>query len=228
MKKTLALVLVIIPLTIGSSVYAQDIGTTTSTSTPAAVIPGLTPDSPFYFLDKFIESLQEMLTFNQDAKAKLQMQFAAERVAEIKAMIQNNGPKDKGIQEAQARLEEHTKKASEIIKEEKDAGKDVTELETELKDSINSNDQELEDTIQNSEQDLQDKKDVLEQQIHQAEQTGDNTKIEDLKQQIKSAEQSTEQTKKQAETTREMLNRDGQGEDNQSNNQQDKSSESDN
>jgi len=217
MKRILILALLVAPFVLSTSVYAQTVATTASTTTASIADPGLTPDSSFYFLDKFVESLQDFFTFNPDAKAKLQIQFAAERVAEIKIMIKSGGVNDPGITEAQTRLQEHTKKADEIIKQEKGSGKDVAELEAELNDSITNNDQELEDTIQNAEQDLESQKNDLEQQINQAEKAGDKAKIQELKQQIKDAEKNTEDIKKQTENTREMLKRDSQGEDNQNN-----------
>ena len=55
-----------------------------------AVLPnaGLTPESPFYFFDKLGEALREFFTFNPEGKARLQITFAAERVAEIKVILE--------------------------------------------------------------------------------------------------------------------------------------------
>ena len=55
-----------------------------------AVLPnaGFTPESPFYFLDKFGEALRSFFTFNPEGKARLQITFAAERVAEIKVILE--------------------------------------------------------------------------------------------------------------------------------------------
>ena len=49
---------------------------------PQATLPsaGLTPESNFYFLDKFGEAFREFFTFNPDGKAHLQITFAAERI----------------------------------------------------------------------------------------------------------------------------------------------------
>ena len=49
---------------------------------------GLTPESSFYFFDRIGEALQEFFTFNPEAKARLQITFAAERVAEIKIILE--------------------------------------------------------------------------------------------------------------------------------------------
>ena len=52
---------------------------------------GLTPESAFYFVDKIGEALREFFTFNPDAKAHLQIDFAAERIAEIKIILETKG-----------------------------------------------------------------------------------------------------------------------------------------
>ena len=93
---------------------------------------GLTPDSPFYFLDKLGEVLQEFFTFNPQAKARLQLEFAGERIAEIKIVLETNGVKAKGLDVAKLRLESNIQKATEIIKDEKLKGNDVTELQKRL------------------------------------------------------------------------------------------------
>ncbi|MCR4342433.1 MAG: DUF5667 domain-containing protein, partial [Patescibacteria group bacterium] len=40
---------------------------------------GITPESSFYFLDRLGENLRQFFTFNPEAKAKLQIEFAGER-----------------------------------------------------------------------------------------------------------------------------------------------------
>ncbi|MEK9183862.1 MAG: DUF5667 domain-containing protein, partial [Patescibacteria group bacterium] len=69
--KTTVISLLLVPFL----VFAQN-----GTTLPNA---GLTPESPFYFLDKLGEALREFFTFNPEGKARLQIAFAAERVAEI-------------------------------------------------------------------------------------------------------------------------------------------------
>jgi hypothetical protein len=48
--------------------------------------PGITPDSFLYGLDRALEALQKALTFMPEAKAKLALQLASERLAEAKEM----------------------------------------------------------------------------------------------------------------------------------------------
>ncbi|MBZ1345402.1 MAG: hypothetical protein KY055_02090 [Candidatus Nealsonbacteria bacterium] len=70
---------------------------------------GLTPNSPFYFLERVNEAIGEFLTFNTEAKAKLQVGRALERVAEIKAMLAEEEIKLRGLNIGFSRLQGHMK-----------------------------------------------------------------------------------------------------------------------
>ena len=56
--------------------------------------PGITPDSPFYFLDKWGKQLSLMFTFKAETKVQKALQYADERMAEIDAMIARNKIKE--------------------------------------------------------------------------------------------------------------------------------------
>lgn len=86
MKRTLlriALVscLLVTSLFWGGAVFAQDEGLPD---------PGLTPDSPFYFLDKWGKNIGMFFTFGNEAKAKKALKYAEERLAEARAMADKN------------------------------------------------------------------------------------------------------------------------------------------
>lgn len=108
-------------------------GQTATTSLPN---PGLTPDSPFYFLNRVSEALQELFAFSPEAKARLQLEFAAERIAEIKAMIEARGATTPGIDTAKTILNENLAKASKVVTSEKASGRDVSELAKEVSERI--------------------------------------------------------------------------------------------
>ena len=86
---------------------------------------GLTPESNFYFLDKLGETLREFFTFNPEGKARLQIIFAAERVAEIKIILETKGIEARGLGVAQSRLQAHLANAATIVTEQKAEGKDA-------------------------------------------------------------------------------------------------------
>ena len=52
--------------------------------------PGITPDSPFYFLDKWGKSLGLVFAFGPEAKARKGLQYAEERLAEARVMAVKN------------------------------------------------------------------------------------------------------------------------------------------
>src|SRR3989344_1858602 len=126
MKKSFIMALAAVSLFMfsGGAAFAQN-----QTALPSA---GLTPESPFYFLDKLGETLREFFTFNPEGKARLQITFAAERVAEIKVILETKGIEARGLDVAQARLQEHLGNAAEIVIKQKGEGKDVSKLAKEL------------------------------------------------------------------------------------------------
>lgn len=56
--------------------------------------PGTTPDSPFYFMDKWGKSISLAFTFNAQSKAEKALRYADERMAEIDAMMAKNKIKE--------------------------------------------------------------------------------------------------------------------------------------
>jgi len=56
--------------------------------------PGITPDSPFYFLDNLGKKLGLMFTFGDEAKAQKALGYAEERLAEANAMALKNKLKE--------------------------------------------------------------------------------------------------------------------------------------
>ena len=52
--------------------------------------PGITPDSPFYFADKWSKQLALMFTFKAENKVQKALQYAEERLAEVDAMLTGN------------------------------------------------------------------------------------------------------------------------------------------
>ena len=52
--------------------------------------PGIMPDSPFYFADKWAKQFAMMFTFRAEEKAHKAVQYADERLAEVDAMLARN------------------------------------------------------------------------------------------------------------------------------------------
>ena len=81
LRVTLVSCLLITSLLSGGAAYAQD------EELPA---PGITPDSPFYFFDKWGKNVSMFFTFGAEAKARKALQYAEERLSEAQAMGNKN------------------------------------------------------------------------------------------------------------------------------------------
>jgi len=142
--------------------------------------PGLTPDSPFYFLNRVGEALQEFFTFNPEAKARLELQFAAERISEIKAMLSAKGVTVPGIEVAKARLAENLAKASDAVIKVKTSGKDVTELAKEVSDRITSQKLALRGVFNEEGNKLSELEKSVKEKIKEADGSGDVEKAKEF------------------------------------------------
>lgn len=101
MKKiSLILASLVLALFLGVGVLAQE------TELPS---PGLTPDSPFYFLERFFEGVGTFFTFGDLKKAERYATLAAERVAEAQAVVEKGKPE--AAEKALERYEDQLGKA---------------------------------------------------------------------------------------------------------------------
>jgi len=83
MKKISLVITLVFLCSIGVGVLAQ------TTTLPD---PGLTPDSRFYFIDRIAEEIGNFFTFGDIKKAERYANLAAERLAEIQAVIEKGKP----------------------------------------------------------------------------------------------------------------------------------------
>ncbi len=172
MKNILIGLAVVAALLGGSIAFAQ--------SQPALPEAGLTPESPFYFLDKLGETLREFFTFNPEGKARLQIDFAAERIAEIKIILETKGVNAKGLEVAESRLQANIAKAAGIVEGEKSKGKDVSELAKSISEDFDANKESLKQAFKDQERSLEAKEDGLKAKIREARRAGDAAQIEAL------------------------------------------------
>ncbi|MCR4306790.1 MAG: DUF5667 domain-containing protein [Candidatus Yonathbacteria bacterium] len=183
-KKTFLTSVLTLALFMSGTVFAQE---------EQVVLPraGLTPESTFYFLDRLGESLQEFFTFNKEAKAKLQIEFADERIAEIKILVETKGPETKGIEKAKALLVGNVARAAEIVQEVKSAGKEVSALAKGLDDEFDRQEQLLIQTFQDAQKKLkEDRLAAVRQLIEEAQKLGDAEQVSGLKAQAEELVQS--------------------------------------
>jgi len=160
-------------------VFAQS----SQTTLPSA---GLTPESSFYFLDRLGENLRQFFTFNPEAKAKLQIEFAGERIAEIKVIVEEKGVNAKGLAIAQSLLQGNVAYAAEIVSEEKISGKDVSALAKTLNDEFDARDKLLEQTFKGAKAQLKvQRKEIKTNLLAEARRVGDTAQIAVLETRLK-------------------------------------------
>jgi len=71
--------------TIPTGVYAVE-----AAETETLPDPGINPDSPFYFMDKWGKQISLAFTFNPEKKVQKALLYAEERLAEVNAMMVRN------------------------------------------------------------------------------------------------------------------------------------------
>lgn len=96
--------------------------------------PGILPDSPFYFLKTWKESIQTFFTFGAENKAKQHLHLAEVRLAEYQKMIEEGKTEiaAKTIEKYEKQLNHALEKAEEA----KEKGKDAAKLKEEVSEKI--------------------------------------------------------------------------------------------
>ncbi|MEK7146837.1 MAG: hypothetical protein AAB772_01120 [Patescibacteria group bacterium] len=195
MRKIIVLGIFPILLVVGANFsHAQDAQSAVLPNPPAVSLPnppavslpnpGLVPGNPFYFLDRIGEAVREFFTFNPEAKARLQVNFAAERIAEIKIIFETKGVNAPGLDIAQSRLKAHFAKAANIVENEKSKGKEVSELAKSLSDDFDENRTALEQTFKTEKEALKIQIKELKEKIKEVRKAGDSLQLADLTSQL--------------------------------------------
>ena len=130
MKRILLTTLLFLSLSLGVGVLAQ-VDELPFPGLPAEGLPkaGLTPDSPFYFLERISEGIGTFFTFGDLKKAERYAALAAERVAEAEAVVEKGKPE--AAQIALKRYEDQLGRAlakAEIAKAKGQKTEKVTEI----------------------------------------------------------------------------------------------------
>lgn len=121
------------------------ISTATTTVTTTVIDPGLVPGDFFYFLDRWGEALNTTFTFNKEKKAKLHLEYAKERVAEMKDVLSKPNAKLEDVASAKENFDAQIADAASLVRSEKEKGADVANLARELDDELDATHGELKD-----------------------------------------------------------------------------------
>ena len=173
------------------------------TGTPPSA--GLTPRNPFYFLDRLGEVLQEFVAFNPETKIRLQIGFAAERIAEIQIDMKAKDVDAKGLSIAQNRLEKHLSKASKLVSDEEKNGKDVREWANLLKDEFEVSKNVLELSFESAKDALEDEREELKKELESAKKSNDAARVETLTHELNNLEDEKDELEHQKEESKQSL-----------------------
>ncbi|MBI5798664.1 MAG: hypothetical protein HZB10_01915 [Candidatus Yonathbacteria bacterium] len=126
--------------------FAQTTATgTVDTATTTLTDPGLVPGDFFYFLDRWSEGLNLAFTFNKEKKARKHLEYAKERVAEMKDVLKKPNAKIENVTSAKENFGSQIADAASLVKSEKDKGSDVANLARELDNELDVSRDDLKD-----------------------------------------------------------------------------------
>lgn len=129
--------------------YAQTgtVGTEKAVGVITVKNPGLLPGDFFYFLDKLGETINLAFTFNKEKKARKHIEYAEERIAEMKEVLKSENSRLEDIKDVKDDFDLRIKIATDIVKSEKDGGKDVSGLARELDEELESSKDDLREIL---------------------------------------------------------------------------------
>lgn len=159
-----------------------------SAPTPTLPSAGITPGSVLYFLDHLGEVLQEFLTFNPEAKARLQVEFAGERISEIKVLLEGEGIDVAGLNIAESKLLANVAAAAAILQAQAREGNDIGALVKEIRIAFDGRHDLLEHIFEKKEHELEAKKDEIKTQLAAARRAGNTAEVESLTRQLADVE----------------------------------------
>lgn len=116
---------------------------------PTSEGPGLIlPDSPFFFLDRFKQTVRIIFAFSPEEKARVHAQIAGERLAELRFMLAKNDVKAASV--ALQGVSDNLKGSADNVAKAEFEGKDVSKLATEINNNIKLKQQTLDNLEKDS------------------------------------------------------------------------------
>lgn len=128
--------------------HAQVLGVSAQETTPALPLSQgaglLLPNSPFYFIDLWRDNLSLLLaSFDGEAKARLHTKIAAERIVEVKLMLEGKNVSAAGLDTALNSITQNIEGAKVVIKSKKNQGQPVEKLAAEINQILDNQQQAL-------------------------------------------------------------------------------------
>lgn len=130
--------------------------------------PGLTPTSPFYFMDRFGDwLLLNVLTLNQAKKAEVKIKIAEERLAELNEVFEKDPEKTDIIEKLEIRIEEKIKTAHQTAEKLDSENRKAESIIRGLSDFSLKRQRVLERVIENVPEQTKDKIEIALENIYQ-------------------------------------------------------------
>lgn len=143
--------------------------------------PGLKHGDFFHFLDRWGETIQELFTFNPEARAQLQARFALERVAEIKATLEEKGADAPGLAVAEERIKQNIKRAANILERQRARGVEVSQLAQRLDSDFNTREILLKEIFRANRENLKKEVGIIRDQIKEARLAENFERVDELR-----------------------------------------------
>lgn len=144
------------------------------------------PGEPLYPIKTFTENIRYSLSVSSESRAKINLVFANERVGEIKQLLEKKGVEPQGLDIALLRLSENVQRAAEIVRQEKETGKDISEFAKDTHDSMKQYRENLKRTFEEQDDILEAEKYELKTKIKDAGKNNDAANKEALRKKLES------------------------------------------
>lgn len=138
------------------------------------------PGNTLYPVKLLTEDIRSSLTVSPGAKAKLQTDFAARRVGEVKLLLEENVAEPQKIDIAMSRLQQNASNAVNIVNSEKQKGADVSGLAKTINDNLEESRQALDNMLKEQKNNLEKQAQDLQTQITTSGQAGDAAQVKSL------------------------------------------------
>jgi hypothetical protein len=119
-------------------------------------LAGLTPDSYFYFLDRLAQWVDLKLTFDPVRKIEKKLQYASEKMAEMKTLKEDNKLDKKTAKSIETDYDTLTADTTNSIDALKSEGKDVAELVKKMEEQSSEHTAKLEEVLNGAPEEARD------------------------------------------------------------------------
>jgi hypothetical protein len=179
MKKVFITSMVVVAMPFMASAQTNVSATTTATvaATSTITLPdaGLVPGDFFYFLDRWGEDIDSFFTFKAQSRAKLALDHAKERAAELDTVLKTKGIKSHEAQQAKEDFDAEIKVAGAVVVDEKAKGNDVAVLSEEVNNDFETSKEMLKEAYRGHHDDLKGEEKDLHAKLNAAIKSNDVT-----------------------------------------------------